>query len=381
MDAVILGACGAVGREVSSRLATEPGIDRLMLVDLDVDGLRRLARRLDGRVGIRRADASDRGELREVVRGAGVLVNCTTYRLGVPALRAAIAERVDYVDLGGLYNTPRQLELDERARRAGIRAVIGCGATPGLSNVLVRRAADLLDRVEEVHISFASHRDMAASPGLLDTLLDEFRPGVPRFTWRDGRLREVEPFDGARRVRFAPPVGLQDVYFVPHSETYTLPRSLGAGLREVSVRGTWRPSDMRALGTLARLGLTSDRPLRVDGVLVRPLDVLRAVLLSDPPAEPGAPCAFFLDIEVKGRRGDETVVVRHRTSHPMEWGVSATGQMTAVPAAVATGMLASGKVRGTGVLPPERAFEPGPFLRAVRRAGVRVTTSTRAEDG
>jgi lysine 6-dehydrogenase len=381
MDAVIIGACGAVGREVSSRLAAEPGVDRLTLVDLDAGGLRRLARGLDGTVQTRRADASDRAELREVVRGAGVLVNCTTYHLGVPALRAAIAERVDYVDLGGLYNTPRQLELDERARRAGIRAIIGCGATPGLSNVLVRRAADLLDRVEEVHISFASHRDMAASPGLLDTLLDEFRPGVPRFTWRDGRLREVQPFDGARRVRFAPPVGMQDVYFVPHSETYTLPRSLGAGLREVSVRGTWRPSDMRALGTLARLGLTSDRPLRVDGALVRPLDVLRAVLLSDPPAEPGAPCAFFLQVEVKGRRGDETVVIRHRTSHPMEWGASATGRMTAVPAAVATGMLASGEVRGTGVLPPERAFEPGPFLRAVRRAGVRVTTSTRAEDG
>jgi saccharopine dehydrogenase-like NADP-dependent oxidoreductase len=167
---------------------------------------------------------------------------------------------------------------------------------------------------------------------------------------------------------------------VPHSETYTLPRSLGRGVREVSVRGTWRPSDMRALATLARLGLTSDRPVRVNGSLVRPLDVLRAVLLADPPEDPASPCAFFLDVEVRGSRDGEAAVVRHRTSHPMDWGASATGRMTAVPATAGVAALANGEVPAAGVLPPERAFEPGPFLRAVRRGGVRVSTSTRRGD-
>jgi saccharopine dehydrogenase (NAD+, L-lysine-forming) len=374
MRTVVLGACGAVGREVTAGVARSSEFDEIDLVDLDGSRLREAVRAHGGRMKARRLDASDPSALRGAIRGAGLVINCTTYRLGVPALGAAISERVDYLDLGGLYNTPRQLEADRRARRAGITAVIGCGATPGLSNVLVRRAANRLDRTREVHISFASHRDLAPSPGLLDTILDEFRPGVARFTWRNGRFREVHPFDGARRVRFPVPVGLQEVYYVPHSETYTLPRSLANGLREVAVRGAWRPGHMRALRMLSNLGLTSDQPVRVQGRAVRPLDVLRAVLLEDPPSEPGAPWAFFLHIEVIGTRMAVPATITLRASHPPSWGKDATGRMTAIPAIVGAELLRRGEVAGPGVLPPEQAFDPDRFVAEVRRRGIRVTS-------
>jgi lysine 6-dehydrogenase len=377
MDGFVLGAAGAVGREVAAGLVAARTFDRVVLGDLDRARLRATAERLDGSATVRRVDASDGSALRRAIRGARVLINCTTYRLGIPVLRAAIAEGVDYVDLGGLYNTPKQLEMDGRARRAGVRAVIGCGATPGLSNVLVRRAADRLDAVRAVHISFASHRDLAPSPGLLDTLLDEFRPGVPRFIWRRGGFQRVEAFDGARKVRFPAPIGTQEVYFVPHSETYTLPRSLGPELEEVAVRGTWRPEDMRALAALARLGLTADREVQVDGVRVKPLEVVRAAILAQPPRKPDAPCAFFLNVEVRGVREGAETVIRQRASHPMRWGAAATGRMTAIPAVVGAGLLAAGQAHGAGVLPPERAFDPVPFLEAVGQRGVRVTSSTR----
>jgi saccharopine dehydrogenase-like NADP-dependent oxidoreductase len=373
MRAVVLGACGAVGREVSVGLARSPEIKQVALADLDAGRLRLLARRLPTRVAVHRVDAASSGDLRQLLRGVDLVVNCTTYHFGLPVLTAAIAERADYIDVGGLYNTPRQLALDGRARRAGVRAVIGCGTTPGLSNVLARRGAERMDTPEEVHISFASHRDLAPSPGLLDTLLDEFRPGVDRFIWRDGRLRAVRPFDGARTVRFPPPLGMQRVFFVPHSETYTLPRSLGNGLREVTVRGTWRPEHMRLLQSLTRLGMTSERPVNIEGRAVRPLDVLRAVLLRDPPEDAGAPWAFFLHVEVAGRAGGERVVVVHRASHPLSWGKHATGRMTAVPVIAAAELLARSEVGQAGVLPPEMAFEPEAFLAEVRAAGIRVT--------
>jgi saccharopine dehydrogenase (NAD+, L-lysine-forming) len=376
MRVVVVGACGAVGREVSRGLAAAGAFDRIVLADLDGTALRALAPALDGPVRAQRVDASDPRALRAVIRGAQIFVNCTSYRLGVPALRAAIAERVSYLDLGGLYNTPRQLELADRARRAGVTAVIGCGATPGLTNVLVRRAADRLDDTRDVHISFASHRDLAPSAGLLDTLLDEFRPGIPRYTWVDGRMREVAPFEGARRVRFAEPVGVQEVYYVPHSETYTLPRTIGNGLRTVAVRGTWRPADMRILEALSRFGLTRDRPVRVGRVSVRPIDVLRTLLLQAPPVEPGAACAFFLHVEVAGRWRGKDTVIRARATHPVSWGPAATGRMTAA-ATVAGALLLARGIDRPGVRAPEEAFDPEEFLRLVGRAGVRITTSVR----
>ena len=380
MRTVILGACGAVGREVTAGLVGNPAFEEIDLVDLDGRRLREAAREHDGRVRAHRLDASDPPALRRAIRRAGLVINCTTYRLGVTALRAAIAERVHYLDLGGLYNTPRQLEEHDRARRAGVMAVIGCGATPGLSNMLVQWSADRLDGTGEVDISFASHRDLAPSPGLLDTILDEFRPGVARFTWRGGRMREVRPFDGARRIRFSPPLGIQEVYYVPHSETYTLPRSLGRGVQVVAVRGSWRPAQMQALRALSSMGLTSDRPVRVDGRWVRPLDVVRAVLLADPPTEAGEPWAFFLHVEVRGHLGASPATVVSRASHPASWGPAATGRMTAIPAIVGAELLRGGEVTGAGVLPPERAFDPARFIAEVRRRGVRVR-SRRAVGG
>lgn len=371
MRVLVLGASGAVGREVATGLARDRTVGALILGDLRAP--RALARELGGTP--RRVSGSDQRSLRATMRDVDLVVNCTTYHLGLAATRAAIASGSHYLDLGGLYNTPKQMALHASARRAGVTVAIGCGATPGLSNVLARRAADRLDAVHEVHISFASHRDLAPSPGLLDTILDEFRPGVPRFTWRAGRLRPAAPFEGARRVRFPPPLGVQEVYYVPHSETYTLPRSLRGELREVAVRGTWRPEDMRTLASLSRLGLTGDEPVRVDGARVRPLAVLRSLLLADPPTEPGRPWAFFLHVEVTGRIGRRRATIVQRASHPITWGRRATGRMTAVPAVIAAGLIARGEARGPGVLPPERAFEPAAFLHGVRRLGVRVGSS------
>ena len=378
MRAVVLGACGAVGREVAAGLVARGAFERIDLADRDRSRLEATSGRLQGRgvtVTRQALDARDERALGVLFGEADLVLNCTSYNFGLSVLGAAIEAGIDYLDLGGLYNTPRQLELDHRARAAGVRAVIGCGATPGLSNMLVGRAARRLDAVREVHISFASHRDLAPSPGLLDTLLDEFRPGVPRFTWRAGRLSEVRPFDGPRLVRFSPPLGRQRVYFVPHSETYTVPRFLDGGARDVSVRGTWRPEHMQLLEGLSRIGLTRDEPVEVGGISVRPCDVLRAVLLDRPPREAGI-CAFFLHVEVIGRRAGRPITVVQRASHPLAWGTSATGRMTAVPAIVGAEMIGRGQVYGSGVQPPEASFDPERFVSAVRALGVKVTTST-----
>ena len=142
---------------------------------------------------------------------------------------------------------------------------LGCGATPGVTNLIVRRAADQLDLVDEVHIAFASFRSIAPSPGLLDTVLDEFSPGNRRFFWREGEFVEVPAFSGGKHVRFAEPVGEIETYYVPHSETHTIHRFIDKGVRLVDVRGAWGPGIMRALRVFADLGLTGEAATKFNG--------------------------------------------------------------------------------------------------------------------
>jgi saccharopine dehydrogenase (NAD+, L-lysine-forming) len=60
---------------------------------------------------------------------------------------------VNYIDLGGLFHTTRkQLELHERFQAINRIALIGMGAAPGISNILVRYAVNQLESVREAHI-------------------------------------------------------------------------------------------------------------------------------------------------------------------------------------------------------------------------------------
>ncbi len=46
--------------------------------------------------------------------------------------------------------------------------------------------------------------------------------------------------------------------------------------------------------------------------------------------------------------------------------------MTGIPASIGAQLLAHGEVRSVGVLAPEAAFEPAPFISELARRGIRV---------
>ena len=382
MRAVILGGCGAMGSEATRDLATTSDFDEITIVDLNIEKAQALAESLNastGRSHMRAVymDASDEDALVALLRGQDVVVNTMTYHFGLKATRAAIRAGVNYLDLGGLHNTPRQLALDHEARKAGVTIVLGCGATPGVTNILTRLGADDLDTVESVHIAFASHRSIAPSPGLLDTILDEFSPEEARFYYDDGRLIEVQPFDGARLIAFQPPVGEQEVYFVPHSETHTLPRFIGKGLRRVDVRGAWRPETMQALRLFLNYRLISSDPVQVNGTMLRAKDFLRAHLLQavqNGHTRDAGDWAFLLYVEVKGTRAGREASRVYRTSHPdmNNWGQQATAKMTGIPISIGAQLLAHGEGRSSGVTAPEAAFEATRFIAELARRGIRV---------
>ncbi len=382
MRAVVVGGCGAMGTETTRDLAATADFERITIADLNMDRAQALADELNaatGRDHVRaaRVDAADEDSLVAVMREHDVVANTMTYHFGMPATRAAIRAGVSYVDLGGLHNTPKQLALDEQAREAGVSIVLGCGATPGVTNVLACRAAAELDTVEAIHIAFASHRSIAPSPGLLDTVIDEFSPEASRFYWEDGRLIEVQPFDGARTVTFRAPVGAQEVYFVPHSETHTMPRFIGKGLRRVDVRGAWRPEIMQALRLFLNFRLITSDPVQVNGTTVRAKEFLRAHLLEQAAtghAHDEGDWAFLLHVEVEGARDGRAARRIYRTSHPdmSTWGRQATAKMTGIPASIGVQLLARGAVQRTGVLAPEAAFDPAVFIAALATRGIQV---------
>lgn len=363
-----------MGREVVRDLAETSDFDRILIGDRDATVARTLVDRLGDhgkRVDVVELDVDDSMRVDALLGQVDVVANCTTYHHGLGLVASAIRCRRPYVDLGGLFNTPRQLEMSPLAEAAGVPIVLGCGATPGVTNLMVRAAASGFDAIDAVDIAFGSLRPLAASPGLLDTILEEFSPTTSRFYYEDGEFVPVPPFSGARLVEFIEPVGALETYFVPHSETHTIPRFIQPQPRHVAVRGSWHPETMRAMRLFLEYGLTSEEPISVDGTTVTPRDFLRTYLLKNPPPLDG-PVAFFLRVDVTGRRGGTTSSAAYRSSHPTDWGPSGTARMTGIPASVALQALARQEVSRAGVMGPEAAFDPSRFFAALDQRGIRI---------
>ncbi len=337
-------------------LAACSEVTELVVADRDRDKAEALARGLGGSARAAGLDVHDAASALATLEGADVLMNCTSFTLFGSVIELAAAAGIDYADL---LSEPT-LEQRRRVEEAGITAVSGLGATPGLSNVLVRDAAGQLDELEEVHISWASFRTIAPAAGLLDTILWELSDDCPtRRYYQNGRHVRAGFMEGSRLVEFAPPVGRQRVYYVPHTEVTTLPRHFPS-LRFCAVRGTWRPELMEDIRVLNKYGL-------LDGPA---LEQTKARIWERFGGQrDSAPWTLFVNVEVVGTRGGEAVSRVYDVSHPLDWGQEGTGRMTGVCAAVGAQLLGRHGRTEAGFVDPEAYYEPDEFLAELARRG------------
>jgi lysine 6-dehydrogenase len=350
MRVVVLGGAGEVGAEVTRDLAAVDEIDSLVIADVDAMRAAELAGELERRdVAALEVDVRDRDGALAALTGADLLMNCTSFALFDDVFALALAAGVDYADL---ISEPSERQR-EAARDAGITAISGLGATPGLSNVLVAHAAAELDEVHDVEISWLSSRTVAPTPGLLDTILWESSEDCPtRGYYRDGHLHRAAFMEGSRMVEFAPPLGRQFVYYVPHPEVSSLPRHL-PNLRSCAVRGSWRPELMQDMRVLERYGLLAADALE---------STKRAIWERCGGVRDGRAWMLYVNVEIGGSRDGSRVKRTYKVSHPVDWGERGVARMTGIPAAVGAQLLARHGRIATGFVDPEEYYDPLEFL-------------------
>jgi saccharopine dehydrogenase-like NADP-dependent oxidoreductase len=377
MRCVVLGGAGGMGATACRHLAAAAGVGELVVADRDGERAARVAAGLaaaPARVTSRAADLLDAAATRALLAGADLVLNCAGpfFRLGVPTLEAALAAGTPYVDIcDDPEPTLAMLALDEAARRAGVFAVIGMGASPGLSNLLAQRAARRLDRVTDCFtvwpLDGASGQNAAENPRAAAAVgAPPSAAAVHLMEQISGRIRVIE--DG-RIVQRAPleavaldylGAGAGTAYTVGHPEPLTLVRTLRVLGRCANLM-LLRPSTAAYLHALRG---ELDR-----GTLTR--EAAAAKLLAPPAggallaaarglAWPGAgslpPFFALLTGERAGRR---LAVGCHVTSLP-----AGMDGATAIPAALGAAQLLRAPPP-PGVHPPDAAIDGEALLAAL----------------
>jgi lysine 6-dehydrogenase len=372
MKILSLGGAGAVCQHATRDLVEFSAFDEITVGDYNVVAAEKLAAELgDPRLRVLRVDANDYEGLVQTFRGYDVVLNGLPWKYDMAVTQACVEAGVHGLDVS---TEEDQWAYDAAAREKGIVFVPGVGATPGITNAMARHGADQLDEVDDIQINFAAFRCPAPAPGLLITFLWEFHPKTEsRLYYREGEFHWAGPFEGLKNVAFPGPIGEQEVCYIPHPETRTMPASLGA--RAVSVRGCFPPHAMRLAKAMLESGLYSEEKIVVKGVETTALELMHEILLQLPESKQTPLWAYGLLVEVFGKKDGREFKYTYWNRHPPqeEWGgPAAYYKNIAIPLSIGAQMIARGDVQVRGVVPPETAIEPQIFFDELRKRRIEI---------
>lgn len=352
------------------------------------------ARRFLGKRSSLRVVAVNARNLRGIVRaakGCQLIVNASASVFNEIVLRAALRLRAHYLDLSShLTRHPfkaEQLRYAKRFEKKNRAALINTGAAPGLTNLLVKRAAELLDEVHSAHIRLyeSSESDDPISQWSPVVSFDEAisRPRI----YRHGRFHLAKRFSEPEKFRFPDPVGAARVFLAAQDEVATLPhfvtmRELDAkiGGNEIDrLRRWYRQGKLSKSRGMARHRFPDTSSPRKIAKLIH-----QGVLQNARFAAAVLVCGME-----RSAKEELHILIRSDVLFPSLYTIRRQGRF-ATPVAYATAHVAAQFVKHfprkiAGVFPPEALPEETrrAILAGVRAQGLRIThkISTRKPSG
>jgi saccharopine dehydrogenase (NAD+, L-lysine-forming) len=202
------------------------------------------ARRFLGKKSVIPVTAVNARNLRGMVRAAAdceLIVNASASVFNEIVLRAALRMRAHYLDLSSHLTRflfrPEQYRYAEKFEAKRRIALINTGAAPGLTNLLVKRAAEMLDEVHTVQIRLyeSSESEDPISQWSPEVSFDEAisRPRI----YRHKKFQLAKRFSELEKFRFPDPIGRANVVLAAQDEVATLPYLVSMRDMDVKIGG------------------------------------------------------------------------------------------------------------------------------------------------
>lgn len=171
------------------------------------------------------------------------------------------------------------LDLADQFVSAGRTALLGCGASPGVVNIICRRYCDELESVERIEIRAGFH--VPAQREMIKVWTPTWCPEQQYFDYcdppclfHDGRHEHMPVFHEPEKYDFGGNLGEIQLTHHAHDEQYSLPLTIGKGIQYCCYKFPFEP----AIATFHAAGFTQDRVVEVEGGRVKAVDVLMALL-------------------------------------------------------------------------------------------------------
>lgn len=355
-DFVVFGALGMQGKIVCRDLL-EKGYFVLFL-DIEKPLNMDLLKRFKNSSSFVRADVEDIEKIKRIIKrsGANIVINCADDDVNLQSLKVCIEANVHSIDLGGseIPMTKRQINLDGVLKEKNLIHITGCGSVPGIGSVMLRHAAEKLDKIHTIEVGFAwdSNIKKFVVPYSIENITYEFT--YPATILENGRFIKKSPM-ATIEERDHRAIGRQKCFLADHQETYTFYHFFrDKGLKNVRFYAGFPDHSFEAIKTIIDLGLSEYEGLEFLKTKVVPVDFLTAVLrrLVHPQGYKEKECLW---LKIYGEKdGKEKLIEMECIAPTLDgWEDAGCNIDTGIPASIIAQMIKKGVIKVSGSFAPE----------------------------
>ena len=375
MVITVIGA-GHIGSAIAAELTTRDEVTVVKICDAHTRSLQTLHDTVQSdKLRSFQVDARDIGTLSSIMDGSDCVIGSTSPNLNPKLAAECLRIGSHFIDLGGLPDIlQQQVELTREAEEAGLWIVPNNGLDPGLVNILTLTGIRRFDRARSARIRVGDiplkpeppfRFRLAWTP---EKLIDDYTNPAPMV--RGGTVTTAEPLSELETISFDEPFGELEAFHTAgrlSSLVDALDRPLDY-LDHKTIRWPGHAEQMRFI-----LGLGFAEPKSID---VRTHLTYRDVFIRRMKKHLGGDfedvvlCRIAISGELDGRT--QTLVYQLVDTYNKEAGLTAMRRCTSIPVVTTAILLASGKIEGGGVQPPECVLPGETFIDDVRKRGLDI---------
>lgn len=267
-----------------------------------------------------------------------------------------------------------QWAYQDRFKKAGLTAILGCGFDPGVSAIFTAYAAkhhfDEIHYLDIVDCNAGDHGKAFAT---------NFNPeiNIREVTqkgkyWENGKWVETEPHQIHQPINY-PNIGPKESYVIYHEELESLVKNFPT-LKRARFWMTFGQEYLTHLRVIQNIGMSRIDPIMYEGKEIVPIQFLKAVLPNPGDLGENYTGETSIGCRIKGIKDgkEKTYYVYNNCSHEVaykETGTQGVSYTTGVPAMIGAMMFLKGEWNGAGVFNVEE-FNPDPFMAELNKQGL-----------
>ena len=385
MSKIIIIGAGGVGRVVAAKCAANPEIfSKILLASRTKSKCDKIAKETGrGIIETAQVNADNSTEVANLINNfkPELVINVALPYQDLPIMDACLGTGVNYLDTANYeprdeakFEYSWQWAYNDRYKKRGITAILGCGFDPGVTNIYTAYAAkhhfDELHFLDIVDCNAGDHGKAFATNFNPEINIREITQ-KGRY-WEGGRWVETEPH-AVKKILNYPNIGPRDSYLIFHEELESLVKNFPT-LKRARFWMTFGQEYLTHLRVIQNIGMARIDPVIYKGIEVVPLEFLKHVLPD--PGELGENYTGETSIgcRIRGIKDgkEKTCYIWNNCSHQQayqETGTQAVSYTTGVPAMLGAAMLLTGKWQGKGVFNVEQ-FNPDPFMEKIGEHGL-----------